>query len=430
LHWVHIEDTHEKEQPISQLTSFIEPPTVTTAVARSNAWTSNLLCAAYAGGSAQFVGNVVPFLLGAISERYAATPVQLGLVNSCYAGVSLVVGAAAPAWIRRFSWRAVSGLSAVGAIATFVLASLAPDMLAIYGVFVLAGLFSALLGAPSNAVLGFSSFPGRWFGISMVFQMAVAAIFALTVPAHLQAKFGAAGAFAAMAATFLPCIAAAWLIPRGASSYAAAVTEEAADAQKAPDSLLQRPWGPLIAAFTAAVLFTGAANAYWIFVERIGAQAHITPAFIGFSVAISNVTGVVGAIAVVWAARRLRALLIGGLLAGIVGYALMVVPSPQHFLISVCLYNFAWGIALPIFLTLIRAVDFTNRLFVAGSATVFLPAVIIGPLAGALAEQSGYQSVIYVCGGLCAASLLLGLYVYSVATKRAGAHLVPTMGPH
>jgi hypothetical protein len=112
---------------------------------------------------------------------------------------------------------------------------------------------------------------------------------------------------------------------------------------------------------------------------RIGAKAHIPSAFIGFSVAISNVAAVVSAIAVVWAAQRLRALFIGGLLAGIAGYALMAVPSPQHFLISVCLYNLAWGISLPIFLTLIRAVDFTNRLFVAGSATVFLPAVVVGP---------------------------------------------------
>ncbi len=366
------------------------------------------MSAAYVAASALFVGNVGPILVGAVADGYRARPLQLGLINSCYMGVTLVVSGSAPFWINRVSWPWISGLAAVGIAVDFLFSSKALNIEAIYGVFLIAGLFSGLLSGPSNASLGFSSAPARWYGISMLCQNLAAGVFAWVVPTFFQPRFGPLAALTAMTVMYLPCIVVGWLIR-------APVHRVDSGEQRAPLAQFAagaRRWASLYAAFVGTILIAASAVAYWLFLERMGEAAKIPASFVGFSIAVSSATGIVGALLAATAGRRLPGLFSVGLTTGIVSYLLMLVPGASFFLASACLFNFAWGLSMPLFQAIIRRADFTNRLFVASSATIFLAGVATGPLAGHVAELWGYGAVLYLCALSWIVALALGLYAY------------------
>jgi len=375
--------------------------------------------------SALSVTNVVPFLLGAIADRYGAGPLQLGLVNSCLTGASLLVAGSAPFWIYRISWPWVGGLAGLAITIDFLVSTAAPNMGAIYAVFLLAGVFSGLMSGPSNASLGFSSSPSRWYGISMVWQNVTAAAYYFIVPSWIQPHFGSQAAFTATAVMFFPCIVAGWFLRRSAQPLAS--PQHSVSVSRTAGGV--KSWIVLCTAFAAAILVASGGVAFWLFLERLGKVAGIPESFIGLSLAIANMAALAGAVLSATVRTKFAASLSFGLLSGVVGFILMLVPSAPFFLASVCMYAFAWSLGMPVLQAVIRHADFTNRLFVASPSTVFIAAVVTGPVAGRIAELWGYHAAVYFSVGSWILALVCALYACA-STRAHPAHGAAGFGVH
>lgn len=373
---------------------------------------------AYLAGAPQFIGNVVPVLLGAVAERFQASPLQLGTINSCYTALSLAAAATAPWWVRRLPWRGTALIAALGICAMFALAGQASSIPALYLLFALAGAFAGLMGGPANARIGLTATPAKWWSVSMVFQMVVAAVFSVAVTWFLQPRFGPLVALTGMAVMFLPCVIAAWGLQRRApatptAELAATPTERAGSVAQAGVSR------PLAAAFAGSTLFALGGVAYWIFLERMAHGASVDRGFVGVAIAVGTVAAAGSAALAASLARHLRLLLVLGSTAGIVGYAAMLRPSAAIVLASACLFNVAWGMLVPVYQAVIRRSDAARRYFVAGPATIFLAGVTAGPVAGVVAQVYGYDAVMFLSIGVTAAGLALGLYAHRAMPANA-----------
>lgn len=395
----------------------MKPVNTTTGTAGS-ADTVRLAGIAYLAGAPQFIGNVVPLLLGAIADRFHATPVQLGTINSCYTALTLLTTATAPWWVARLPGAGLTLASAIGICVVFAFSGAAPGIPALYVLFALAGAFAGVMGGPSNARIGRSANPGRWWSLSMSFQMVVAALYSVGVTAVLQPRFGALSALAAMTLMFLPCLIAAIGARRDLAETSSVVCENTDVRARVARGPGVAGRGPLIAAFTGATLYAFGAVAYWIFLERMAREASVSAGLIGVAIGVSTMCAAAAAALAAALARRLRLVLVIGSLAGLLSYAVMLQPSAVTVFASACLYNVGWGMLIPGFQSVIRGADHTDRLFVAGPATVFVSAVVAGPLAGLVAQFYGYRAVMILCILVTLVAFALGLLGYTMTRER------------
>lgn len=373
---------------------------------------------AYIAGAPQFIGNVVPLVLGAIADRFHATPLQLGTVNSCFTALSLLATATAPWWVARIPAAAVTLVAAIGVCAAFLFAADAPGIPTLYALFALAGAFAGVLGGPSNARIGQTPNPARWWSLSMSFQMVVAALYSIALTWWLQPRYGTLVALPAMALMFAPCIVAAILGRRelaaaGAGIVAARAEDTVNTASPTGASLL-----PLVAAFAGSMLYALGGVAYWIFVERMAREAGVSAQFVGVAIGLSTIAAAASAAIAAALARRLRLILVVGAIAGVLAYAAMFEPSATTVVLSACLFNVAWGMLVPALQSVIRGADPTHRYFVAGPATIFVGGVAAGPIAGAVAQASGYDAVMGLSIVLTVVALVLGLTAYAATRSR------------
>jgi hypothetical protein len=279
-----------------------------------------------------------------------------------------------------------------------------------YPLFLAAGALSGLMGAPAIARIGGTDNPARWYGISMLLQMLAATLFALLVPSVVQPAFGPMSAVGAMAVMYLPCILAAPFIDsriplRKEPIAPAAAPDAVARIGGAKSSLV-----PLLAAFVGSTLYAIGGVAFWIFLERMGRANGVAPPFIGLTVALGTVAAAASASAAAAFARNLRLILTAGVIAGVVGFLAMLDRSPAAFLTSACLFNISWGASVPAFQAVMRTADTSGRYYVAGPATIFLAAVVTGPVAGHVAGSFGYGGVVAFSIAACGLALALGRY--------------------
>lgn len=376
--------------------------------------------AAYLAGSQQFVGNTMPLLIGAVAVSHAATPVQLGLVNSAYTAFSLLLSVSAPFWATRLPARAAAWVASVGIVLTFLLAGRAGAMEGVYLAFALAGVFSGVMGGTGHAVIGAAAVPARWYGISMAFQMAAAALFALSVPTLLVPAFGPDAMLAAMAVLYLPCIVSAALLGSRQRALPAITTRP-----PAPETRTQGPGLELMIAFCACLVYSMAAVAYWIFLERMGNSAGVSARFIGVSLAVSSFLAIGGAAIASRSSSRIVATFTLGIALGVASYVLALVPGNLAFLASVCAFNLSWSMSIPMLQTVIRRADRTNRLFIANQAPVFIAGTVTGPVAGYFAATSGFSGVMFFSAGATVLAFLLGITAYRMSRHSDATVAVP-----
>jgi hypothetical protein len=393
-------------------------PAVDSGRGASTPDTLRLAGIAYIAGAPQFIGNVVPLVLGAIADRFHATPLQLGTVNSCFTAMSLLATVTAPWWVARVPAAVVTLIAAIGVCAVFVFAADASGIPAVYALFALAGAFAGFLGGPSNARIGQAPNPARWWSLSMSFQMVVAALYSIALTWWLQPRYGTLVALPAMALMFAPCIVAAIVSRRDLAAASAGVSTSHAEVEVSASEAAGASRLPLAAAFVASTLYALGGVAYWIFVERMAREAGVSAQFVGVAVGLSTIAAAASAAIAAAMARRLRLILVIGATAGVIAYAVMLEASAATVVLSAVLFNVAWGMLVPGLQSVIRGADHTNRFFVAGPATIFVGGVTAGPIAGAVAQAYGYDAVMELSIALTLAALLLGLAAYAATRAR------------
>jgi MFS family permease len=349
--------------------------------------------AAYLGGCALLIPNTLPIVLGTFRSVYELSDVQVGLVNTVYTAACFLVSVLAPFWLPRISARngtLVASLLLV--IATLALPHFDRLLLA-FATVAIVGITAGTLSGIGNAVIGRQRDPSRFFGISSGIQLSLAAVFGLAAPLLIEPRFGASIALSFLAIGFLPGVISAlfladraerptsgWLIGRKGFF-------EGSTAQKLA----------LIASFSGFVLYVIAAASFWIFVERIGEIQGIDEAWISIAVTAGIGSAMLGSALFTLGPQNLRAMIAVSMVLASGSYLAVLHASAFAIVFSLVTFNIAWGIAVPAFMSAIRALDFSNRYFVLATAALLLGSSLAGPPGGLVMQELGFTALIGIC---------------------------------
>lgn len=358
---------------------------------------------AYLAGSALLVPNTLPVLLGSVRRLFALSDLEMGLVNTVYSAACLATAATAPVWLDRVRAPLAGLVASIALVASFLLLPKAGGAAGVYGLFAAIGLAAGAAGALGNAGIGRLPEAARWFGVSAALQLVIAAVYGLAGPILLARVLGAEGALGAVALAFVPCVVASWWL-RDTRAARTTGGQGVSASRRAAGGGDKRA---LACAFAAFFLYVLPMSSFWIFAERVGEGKGVPAGWIATGVAAGIASAVTGSILFSAISRRLRlaaALTLGGALGS---YALLMVPSVPAFVAGVVLFNIAWGMAVPAFLSIIRAVDFTNRLYVSGTAMILLASTVAGPPAALVVGRFGLDGLLIACAGVTALAFVV-----------------------
>ena len=169
-------------------------------------------------------------------------------------------------------------------------------------------------------------------------------------------------------------------------------------------------------------VFVAGILGYWIFVERIGVAHGIPGERIGLTISLCAVASAASAGIVGWLAGRVRLvpMIAIGTTIVIGAFIALGVPGFLAFALSNFLFAFGWGFAQSAYWGLLREVDATNRLFVAGPAAAGVGGVAAGMAAGPIIAVAGLSAMTLASGiALLAAALLAFLVAGSLRVRRS-----------
>ncbi len=373
---------------------------------------SAVIAASYLAALNALLVNLQPLILGAMAEGYGLTDRELGYVSSVFVGFNTLIIATGPWWVRRINWRMFTACAVAAASAAVAAGALVSQLWALLLIFALVGVTKGLIFVPTFASLGDATNPDRGYGVSVAFQSLMAAAAAAPLAAWVMPAYGVQGLFVTVAAvTATGLVACGWLPAEGRVDRTA---------HRGSDRPL---WSlaavPAVVALAALMAFGGGVAAFWFFVERIGTARGVSPAFIGLTLSITALSGILTSSIVAWIGGRVSSLNIiaVGLATIWAGYgALALAPTPGFVLCNL-LFALGWGLSTPAFWALLRKVDATGRLFVAAAAASGLAAVLVGAVAGPVIERGGYTGLTVFSGGL----LLVGFALAVLAQRIAAA---------
>lgn len=377
-------------------------------------------------GVNQLLVNVQPLLFGVLAVRLGLDDAELGYLGAVVIAALTLGSISGPFWVRRANWRFTCALALVGAAAAFALGAAVTTLDAALLLFGAAGLFLGLLSPPAFGCLGEAKNPPRAFAISVVAQSSLAAASTLALSFAIIPRFGAPGTFVSVAVAVAAALPLCRSLPRGAGS----TRELSATVDGAP--LLSRAAIPAYAMLFAKGVFVAGILGYWIFVERIGVAHGIPGERIGLTISLCAVASAASAGIVGWLAGRVRLVPMIAIGTTIVIGAFMAlgVPGFLAFALSNFLFAFGWGFAQSAYWGLLREVDATNRLFVAGPAAAGVGGVAAGMAAGPIIAVAGLSAMTLASGvALLAAALVAFLVAGSLRVRRSRAAGPDTRAP-
>lgn len=358
-------------------------------------------------GVNQLLVNVQPLLFGALAVRLGLDDAELGYLGAVVIAALTLGSISGPFWVRRANWRLISALALAGAAAAFALGAAATTLDSALLIFGAAGLFLGLLSPPAFGCLGEADNPPRAFAISVVAQSSLAAAGTLALSFAIIPRFGAPGAFVSVAIAVAAALPLCRLLPRGPR----AIQEVSTTVDGAP--LLSRAAIPAYAMLFAKGVFVAGILGYWIFVERIGVAHGIPGERIGLTISLCAVASAASAGIVGWLAGRVRlvAMIAIGTTIVIGAFIALGVPGFLAFALSNFLFAFGWGFAQSAYWGLLREVDATNRLFVAGPAAAGVGGVAAGMAAGPIIATAGLPAMTLASGVALSAAALIAFVV-------------------
>lgn len=377
-------------------------------------------------GVNQLLVNVQPLLFGVLAVRLGLDDAELGYLGAVVIAALTLGSISGPFWVRRANWRFTCALALVGAAAAFALGAAVTTLDAALLVFGAAGLFLGILSPPAFGCLGEAENPPRAFAISVVAQSSLAAASTLALSFAIIPRFGAPGAFVSVAVAVAAALPLCRSLPRGAGS----ARELSATVDGA--ALLSRAAIPAYAMLFAKGVFVAGILGYWIFVERIGVAHGIPGERIGLTISLCAVASAASAGIVGWLAGRVRLvpMIAIGTTIVIGAFIALGVPGFLAFALSNFLFAFGWGFAQSAYWGLLREVDATNRLFVAGPAAAGVGGVAAGMAAGPIIAAAGLSAMTLASGvALLAAALVAFLVAGSLRVRRSRAAGPDTRAP-
>jgi len=344
--------------------------------------------------------NLMPILLGAVTDALALDPRAAGLLGTLelVAGAlgSLVIAPRAAAVSRRRL--AIGGglLAAIG----YLLSAAAGSYASLALVRVATGAVCGLALAAGNAAAAGSRDPDRLF--ALVYLVGGTAVTLIIWSLQFVVEpWGYRGGFALMGVLCVAVIPLYWLLPDAATP--------ASDIGHRPRHATSAP----LATLGGILLISICGQGVWAFTERIGVRVGLGLGEIAGVLALANLVGCwigSGAAALVGTRfGRSAPLALSVAALGVSQWLLVNARSPMEYQASQIAWGLAFYVALPYVMGLAAALDRQGRWTVAAGGVAILGSAL-GPAAAGLTLQHGGTTglgwVSVVCVGLALALLV------------------------
>lgn len=375
-----------------------------------------VLAAAYVSALGNLLSNVMPLLLGALADRYGLSDGALGQFNAAFIAATMITGLSAPYWVPRFDWRVTNYLAIAGAVAALVLGTGATTIATLLILFAALGLFLGALLPTSFAALGETRFPNRSYATGVTMQSILAAVANIGISVVLIPYWGVSGILLGLALMIASGAIAIRRHPRGGVAPPA----PASDYSTPRGHLLTRAALPAMLTLLAIALVIGGIQGYWAFVERIGVGHGLAAEAIAATLSLCALASIVNSAVVAWIGDRVHALaiIVAGTAIVNLSFFLLTFPGIVPFVASNILFASAFGLLVPSYWAVLKRVDATDRLFVAGPAAASAGAVAVSLVAGTVIGAGGYIGLTIFDGALTMAAALLAI-VAGAAMNRA-----------
>jgi predicted MFS family arabinose efflux permease len=349
-------------------------------------------------------GYLMPLLLGPVTATYGIGEGVAGMVMAVQLGAFAVAAISLSPWLASFSPRRGAALAVAMIVAGDLISAAQPAVWSL-----VAGLGEGIAAAVATAVIARTADPDRAFARVFIAVVLMSLAFFLLLPAVMAGR-DARLLFLGMA-----------LLPLLALPAIPALSDTVELAERRPQAA-----GPLslqAAALCAAIaLFSVAANAYWVYLERIATSIGMTPTAYGQAFAIGAVCALAGPVAAERLGMRVGRLpplvLACALLAG-GGWLATHATAPLGLVSGITVSSAALLFGMPYLLGLAAEVDPTGRVAGAGRGFNNIGSACAPALAGAVLGLTGaYTSIGWT--SVAAAAAALGL-ILVIVRHRPGA---------
>ncbi|MGH9643601.1 MAG: MFS transporter [Terriglobales bacterium] len=354
---------------------------------------------------------MLPGLLAALSERYAFSERQLGILSFADLG-GLTLGSALSARllpamgvVRGTQLGLLGAVVANGASAT--VAAFAPLLILRVG----AGLGGGLLVGSCYMVLGRLKHVDRTFGIYLLCQGVFGAVALKVMPALTQA-LGIAGIFGALALLYAAALALPRFLPasEGIGQHSSERTGFGSAA-----------WSGL----AAVLIFFVAQGAVWAYLELMGQRGGLDASGVATAVALSTLVGLSGPLTAALLGSRIGKVfpLLSALALALISLALLnSTLNVPRFALAACLFNVAWNLSIPYQMAALAGVDASGKV-VAWAASASLAGLAVGPpIAGAVLASRGTSGVLLTSATLYVVSVIALLPALTGPAARRSPH--------
>ena len=351
-----------------------------------NATLPKLIVLSFLVAISALVFNIMPILLSLIGERRNFSDSQLGDLAASYFAGFTVVTLFAMFWVRRVNWRRTANVSLLCSIVFFA----AIPHLVDYGVIALClfalGVVMAFIYTPILTCLGDTDEPDRAMGVSIVLQVALAALVAFAIPVLIAPYFGFEGCMYFLSISCGLSLLLSRFIPEsGRFSFKYGRLQDSLVAIK---GARLAPKLGLLAMFAFYLGITG----LWTFVDRIGQagglSAEAAGAAISVALLLGGLSGLIPALMGQWPSRFI--MLLVGFAAIAVSMVLLMRPmTALSVTFALVLLNSGWNMTVAYGSANVAEADDSGFLLPMLPAAISVGAMLAPVVGGRLLEFGG-----------------------------------------
>ena len=298
---------------------------------------------------------------------------------------------------RRLPWRVAVALSAIVLAGADLASIFAYTPLQFLAARAVAGLGAGVLISIGYSAVGMARNPDKFFGYVIMALLGYGAVGIFILP-WTEATVGLGGILAALAVmAMLPL-----LLLRNLPASPSAIDAGAVDTAHGPGSSRV-----VVLALCAVAIFFLGQGVVWAYLGLIGTAAGVPDQSVATGLALSQVSGMLGAFGMAWLSGRVsqRVLLLGGTIASVAPLlALLGHVTATSYSLSVILFNGAANLMTPLLMAIAAAAGAGDPRVIQRAAALQMLGLATGPaLAAPIAEHGGFAPVLVIAALLFAA---------------------------
>lgn len=339
---------------------------------------------------------ILPLLMGVMTDEMGLNPQQMGFLASAdLTGMGLSSGLAI-FWVRRLPWRLSASVSLLVLMGSNLLTMQVSHFETMLLVRFVAGFAGGAAMAVGLSCQSDSRHSNRLFGF-FVSGQCISAMLGFFLLGMIKEKWGLDGILLGITAFCVPALLLVSLLPnQGVIRQARQLTQA-------------QSWTRPVLSLIAAYFFFTSIGGLWAFVERIGIAAGIDASDVSTALAMAAGVALMGALGAIWLIERFGLpRMIMCILVGLVSAFTLFsyIGSYAEFFLALCIFQFSFGLGIPLMMSIINSIDSSGLLIVMLLAVIKLGYATGPALMGLLVSEGSYTGVCFASGVLCTAGLM------------------------